>query len=168
MIRQISIRVLMAAAIVLAIAAPAAAQGQSAGVGFLINKWVDLDDTQTQGVHVDYHLPIKNGFGAVMDFSFAAGDDAKDTTFGGGVRFTLPSGAVRPFGQATIGVAHFSLDGGFSDSAFYFAPGGGILVKVAPGVDIKAQIDFLINNGWEFDDGNIFRFIIGANFGFGR
>ena len=176
MIKHILSKVLVAAAVVFALATPAAAQGTgtsetapSVGVGLVINKWVEFDDFTSKGIHADFHKPLNRpGLGLVVDVSFAKDEDETDTTVGGGVRYTVfRSGNTRVFVQGTVGLVRFSVDE-FSDSAFYVAPGGGVLFGLNDKVDIKAQIDFLINNGWETDDGNIFRFIIGVNFPIGR
>lgn len=173
MIRQIGSKLLVAAALVIAIAAPAAAQGTSesttVGGGLVVNHWFNLDSSSI-GINVDFHKPLaQHGFAAVADFSVAWDGDVTDSSFGGGIRCNLlKGGKVGAYGQVTLGLVHQGFEGGFGDSAFYIAPGGGVTYDVTSRVAIKAQVDFLLNSGWDFDDGHIFRFIVGANFAIGK
>jgi len=163
----------IAAALVIAVATPAAAQRTSesttVGGGLVVNHWFEFE-SNSLGINFDFHKPLtQQGFGAVADVSFAWDGDVTDTSVGGGVRYNfLHSGKAGAYGQVTLGLVHQGFDDGFGDSAFYIAPGGGFTYDVTSRVAVKAQVDFLINSGWDFDDGHIFRFIVGANFAIGK
>ena len=57
------------------------------------------------------------------------------------LRRTRAARSSRPFFQVGLGVTHFSCDGCDSVSAFTFAPGGGVDVKLNDKVNFRFQLD---------------------------
>lgn len=126
-----------ASALLLALAAPAAAQGQlGAGISFL-----DSSDTGA-GVTVDYAHPIvpltKGTISAVGDFGLNKFDGATVTSYLGGLRVR---GVVKPkvvaFGQFLIGAEHCC-----ESTEMALQPGLGIEFAVSPKWNVRAQVDF--------------------------
>lgn len=147
-------------ALVLALAAPAAAQGQlGAGVSFL------HDEETGTGFTVDYSRvfrPMEPGnLGWVADLSLHNFDGGRVTSIMGGVRYGRPANErVDWFGQALIGIARssptgdladlceeledeFDEDLGCSSTDLAFAPGVGINVALTPRVNFRAQFDLM-------------------------
>ncbi len=171
---------LLGLALVLAMAAPAAAQGAAAtdghrallgvGVSFL----TDGDETGT-GFMVDIAKTIRSmekvNIGGVGDFGFHTFDGLKSMSFMGGVRATATGmDKIMPFGQFLIGITRFSAsdcDGeGCSDSNLSFAPGGGVDIRINDKFNFRGQIDFLIIK-FEGGSDNATRFTFGISMAVG-
>ena len=153
---------LIGLALVLALAAPAAAQGApassdrpllGAGVSFL-KPTGEGSETGT-GFFVDVAVPVRPmgnaSIGIVGDFGFHNFEFDRSVSFAGGARFTATAtDRVHPFGQATIGVYRFSLKSNTgceedcSASEMALTPGGGVDVHLNDKFNFRGQIDFPI------------------------
>jgi hypothetical protein len=149
--------VLATSALLLALASPAAAQGQL-GVGVA---WLDSGDTGT-GITVDYSYPIipftKGTMSVVGDLGLNKFVGATVSSYLGGVRFrTSLARRVSAFGQFLAGVERCC---GSTDTALQ--PGVGIEVSVHPMLNLRAQVDFRTVQ-LEGDDAGGQRYTFGAS-----
>lgn len=167
---------LIGLALVLALAAPAAAQGAVAGdapeLGVGVSFFRIFEQTGT-GFFVDVAKPIKpmnqGSLGIVGDFGYHAFDGGKVMTFMGGARFKSTANAkFSPFGQFLIGMARDSADDcdgeGCSSTNLSFAPGGGVNVAINDKFSFRAQIDFIMIR---FSEGDFSDTESGPRFSFG-
>jgi hypothetical protein len=174
------------AALVIAWAMPAAAQGTAsrsasgdtrplvgAGLSFL----TDGSETGT-GFIVDLSKPFGSfsgmSIGGVGDFGwhFFRTDGYRSMTFMGGTRMTWAGSArFAPFGQFLLGGVRFntSFCEDCSETHLAFGPGGGVDVSVTNRFKIRGQVDFLfINYGDDEDAGHATRFTFGVSLPIGR
>ena len=155
---------LIGLALVLALAAPAAAQGAAAssdrpelGAGISFFRINDIEETGT-GFFVDLakvirpvgtaNLSVVGDFG-FHSFDFGEGFGAKTLTIQGGARIGAKvQDRVNVFGQFLIGLGRFSSDDcegeGCSDTGVAFTPGGGVNFGINEKLNFRAQIDFPI------------------------
>ena len=170
---------LIAALTFLVVAAvPAAAQSTQGGddaarvgAGFMLLNWIDSDST-AKGLAVDFSQPVNLGgsrnWSIIGDLLWGKDDDETDFAVGGGVRFTTAAGGrARVYGQAHVGVVRWSISDCCDDSAFYFAPGGGVLFPITDRVDFKGQIDLYLPN-WDGYTDKLFRVFLGVSFQVGQ
>ncbi len=159
------VKVFVAAAMVLAFAVPASAQGTTVGAGV---SFLDFEGSfAPKGVNVQIAKAIRaTGSGSidvVGDLSFLS-DDLSVTTFGGGLRGSFAgSGNVRAFVQFLVGAARFSDDVG---TEMYIAPGGGVIFRINEKVGVFGQYDFFIIM-FDGDSEKAHRFTFGVTFNVG-
>ena len=154
---------LIGLALVLAMAAPAAAQGaaaSSAGPTFAAGvSFLNIADDTGKGFQVDLSYPVssmdKGSIGVVGDFAWHTyGDDVSSLMFGGGVRFTATGNdKFQPFGQVLVGAFRIAF-GDFSQTEMYIAPGGGVDVKLNDKWNFRGQLDIPIVMFSEEDGGS--------------
>jgi len=148
-VRIVNVKAVFASsALLLALAAPAAAQGQSgaassvpqpelgAGLSFL-----DSSDTGT-GITVDYGHPVVpftwGALSAVGDLGLNHFDGATVSSYLGGVRVKgNVAPRISPFGQFLVGAEHCC---GVTD--FTLQPGVGVDVAINRMLNVRAQVDF--------------------------
>jgi hypothetical protein len=130
--------ILASSSLLLALAVPAAAQGQlGAGISFL------RDTSETgAGVTVDYAYPIvpltRGAIAVVGDFGLNKFDGATLTSYLGGIRVRGNlNDKVAPFGQFLVGAQHCC---GETDTTIQ--PGVGIDFAINPTLNFRAQVDF--------------------------
>jgi hypothetical protein len=164
---------LIGLALVLALAAPAAAQGAAASsdrplLGLGVSFLTDGDETGT-GFAVDiakaFRAMDKMKISGVGDFGFHSFDGFKTITFMGGARVTATGiDKVAPFGQFLIGATRFSVSDcdGCNETDLTFAPGGGVDIRLTDKINFRGQIDFLIIK-FEGDTDNATRFTFGIS-----
>ena len=143
-------------AFVLAIAAPAAAQGSTpasnrpllgAGLSFLTGG----GETGT-GFAVDVAFPFMGMSGTslsgVGDFGYHRFDGYSTMTFMPGVRITATNNSrFQPFGQFLIGGIHFGISDCVEDCTetdLTLTPGGGIDIRLNDKFNFRGQVDFVI------------------------
>lgn len=163
-------------ALVLALAAPAAAQGAAAGsdkptfaagVSFLNI----ADDTGT-GFQIDLSYPVKSmtkaDIGIVGDFGWHSyGDGVSSLMYGAGIRFSSKANAnFQPFGQFLIGGFHVSVEDFDGSTDMYLAPGGGVDVRLNDMWNFRGQIDIpIVLFEGESETGVRFMFGVSRKFG---
>lgn len=130
--------ILASSSLLLALAVPAAAQGQlGAGISFL------HDSSETApGFTVDYAYPIvpltRGAIAVVGDFGLNKFDGATATSYLGGIRVRGNlNDKIAPFGQFLVGAEHCC---GSTDTTFQ--PGVGIDFAINPTLNFRAQVDF--------------------------
>ena len=164
--------IVSALALILALSAPAAAQG-TPGPGTGLNggllgvgvSFLNVDDTTSAGFTIDYrkNFLAETSFdlGAVGDLGWhrdsdeIAGFESSSTllTLMGGVRITASQlDRFAPFGQALFGMARLSFGGDVCDIDETFCEsdtepalkfGGGVDVRLSDRINVRGQIDFL-------------------------
>jgi hypothetical protein len=171
---------LIGLALVLALAAPAAAQGAGAtdahrallGVGVSFLRLSDCEDQcSLTGFAVDVAKTIRTmdkvKIGGVGDFGWYNHEFFRALSLMGGARVTgTGSAKFAPFGQFLIGMVRDSAkdcDGeGCSDTNLAFAPGGGVDIRINDKFNFRGQIDFVIIK-FEGDTENATRFTFGIS-----
>jgi hypothetical protein len=179
-------RTVLIAALLIAWAVPAAAQGTGArstaddtrpllgaGLSFL----TDGDETGT-GFIVDLSKSLGSfsgmSIGGVGDFGwhFFNTDGYRSMTFMGGTRFTWTGNArFVPFGQFLLGGVRLntSFCEDCSETHLAFGPGGGVDIGVTNRLKVRGQVDFfVINFGDDEDAGHATRFTFGVSLPIGR
>ena len=144
-------KVFVAAAMVLAFAVPASAQGTgasgvvfSAGVSFL-----DAESWTGKGVNLqvgkDFRTMGTANVGIVGDFGFHTADDFSVLTLAAGPRVSWTSGQVKPYVHVLLGMAR-SKDDFFDDSSTDFTTlfGGGVSFQVNDRVGVFGQYDLQV------------------------
>jgi hypothetical protein len=159
--------VLLALAVVLVVAAPAAAQDDThgaVGLGPSFLSWQDEYGVLAKGVSADLAHPF-GGVGSrlrwVADVGIMWEPGVTDSVVTGGVRFTIPAGRVNVDVQGMFGVAHWEAFGGGA-TAFTAGPGVAVRYWINDRLGLKGQIDYQIPN-WDF--GKIYRTWIGIVIG---
>ena len=144
----------LAVALMLLSAAPAAAQGSAAArdrplLGAGLSIVTDGGDTGI-GVAIDFAKAIYStrdvAVAPVGDFGWHSFDGFKSLTFMGGGRVTAGGGRFAPFGQFLIG--SFRVSTSFcddcSETRLVMTPGGGVDIALNRRLNFRAQIDFLM------------------------
>jgi len=91
--------------------------------------------------NVDAHVGLTADFGGHYNSAASAFD------FALGPRFRIPLGPFTPFGEALLGVQHFSPKGFPSQNTATYIFGGGLDVKVTPQLSLRAiQADYVFTN----------------------
>lgn len=124
-------------ALVGAMAAPAAAQGNGTTVGANLTFLRDSEETGA-GFLVDAAKALNPTVAVVGEFGLNSFDGFTLTSYQGGVRF-LPAvqASVQPFLQALVGLEHCC-----EQNAFAFQIGGGVQVPINAKLNFRAQYDF--------------------------
>jgi hypothetical protein len=147
---------LVGLALVVAMAAPAAAQGSPVSTRPLLGAGVSIltDGSETgTAFAVDIAFPFMGMSGAalsgVADFGYHNFEGYSLLTYMPGARVTVTrSSRFQPFGQFLIGASHFSTSDcegeGCSETDLTLAPGGGIDVRINDTFNFRGQVDFLI------------------------
>ena len=192
------VKVIAGLAMVLALAAPAAAQGTTGnsgvlfgvGVSFLNAEVVDDDSDTMTGFSLDFRKNVYStasvDIGVVGDFGWhrkgfgveEVGGDVDFTvmSFMGGVRFTASQmDRVAPFGQFLVGVARGSFSGDFSCDDFEDACPTDPAIGFGGGVDVRLTDRVNLRGQLDFfrvfteEEGtNAIRFLIGISTLLGR
>jgi hypothetical protein len=175
-----------AAAFVIALTTPAAAQGTVAGqrptaadhrplLGGGLSFLTDGEETGT-GLAVDFSKALfssrRMSIAGAGDFGWHHFDGFTSMSFMGGARVAVTGSArFAPFGQFLIGPVRFSTsfcDGeDCNETDLAFAPGGGIDIRMTGGLNLRAQVDFFFIR---FGDGteNATRFTFGISMPIGK
>ena len=146
---------LLAVALMLLPAAPAAAQGSAPArndrplLGAGLSIVTDGGDTGI-GVAIDFARAIYSTsdvtIAPVGDFGWHSFDGFKSLTFMGGGRVIAGGGRFAPFGQFLIG--SFRVSTSFcddcSETRLVMTPGGGVDIALHRKLNVRAQIDFLM------------------------
>jgi hypothetical protein len=124
-------------ALVGAMAAPAAAQGNDTTVGANLTFLWDSDETGA-GIQVDAARKFNPNMAVVGEFGLNRFDGFTLTSYQGGVRF-LPTvqASVQPFVQALVGLEHCC-----EQNAFSFQLGGGVEIPFNDRFNFRVQYDF--------------------------
>jgi hypothetical protein len=157
-----------ALALVLAAAAPAAAQDDThgaIGLGASFLTWQEEYGVLAKGLSIDLAHPfgpLGSGLRWVADVGVMWEPGVTDTVVTGGVRYTIPAGSrVNIDLQGMVGIAHWEAFGGGA-TAFSGGPGAAVRVWLNNRLGVKGQVDYKIPK-WEF--GNIYRIWIGIVIG---
>ncbi|MCC7044888.1 MAG: hypothetical protein IT183_13575 [Acidobacteria bacterium] len=126
-----------ALALVGAMAAPAAAQGNGTTVGANLTFLRDSEQTGA-GFLVDAAKALNPTVAVVGEFGLNSFDGFTLTSYQGGVRF-LPAvqASVQPFLQALVGLEHCC-----EQNAFAFQIGGGVEIPFNETLKFRVQYDF--------------------------
>jgi hypothetical protein len=168
---------LLAVALMLLSAAPAAAQGSTAArndrplLGAGLSIVTDGGDTGI-GVAIDFARAIYStsdvSIAPVGDFGWHSFDGFKSLTFMGGGRVTAGGGRFAPFGQFLVG--GFRVSTSFcddcSETRLVMTPGGGVDIALHRKLNFRAQIDFLMIR-FPDETTHARRFTFGISFPFG-
>ncbi len=135
-------RLVMASALLVVLAVPAAAQG--AGSGPLVAAGLSfLRDSGTTGVGIaaDAAVPVRPlgraSLSVLGDVGFNHFSDGTISDFGAGARVTATgAGQVTPFGQITIGAVHCC-----GQTHMALTPGFGVNVVLTETLDVRGQVD---------------------------
>lgn len=138
--RNLSLKsILAASALVVAIAAPAAAQGPSTTVGANLTFLRDLEETGV-GVSIDVAKSLSSPMLALVgEFGVNGFDGYTSTSYLGGIRLmpVVQGSSIQPFVQALVGLEHCC-----EQNAFAFQIGGGVQVPINAKLNFRAQYDF--------------------------
>jgi len=116
---------------------------------------------------LNHYLGVVGEFSGCRVTGLPSGVSAHTFTYLFGPRLTYRAyGRLEPFGEALLGGVHVGGTGGFSDSAFAMALGGGADYKWKPSVAIRfIQADYLYTrfsgthqNSFRLQTGVVFRF----------
>jgi hypothetical protein len=142
-------RIVMLAAVIAAVAAPASAQ-TSAEVGFgatflhAAGSCTSCDAELQKGAAFDVMIPVNARSGAVIgivgDFTFATEDPDSTQMYQIGFRAMAVSGPIHPFGQFMLGLAHLS-GGSTSSNDLVFTFGGGLDFPINRVWNVRVQFD---------------------------
>jgi hypothetical protein len=149
---SVLMRTFLAAALVVAVTAPAAAQATRTGPETAVGGGLTIStggNVTEVGIKFDFTRAIRemtNGnLAIVAEFGFQNGDGFNTILPAGGVRYNLdlPDAPVKVFVQGLVGVHMFRSDFG-NESALTIAPGGGVRFPVNNMIDVYGQFDIFL------------------------